>query len=305
VVCGLPLAKRDTKTLTIGCGLVLDRCGCEIFVPTEVAVQVPQPSSDPAADCPPPPPGQLICYRIRIAFTDEDTDYQQLQLPGGSCGDKTCRPFRKREGFCIDLHRCDCLPARTPFNCDDPGSDVDFVQCACGCECAPPGDAYWVNIGTVQVQDGTIQGDPTYECREYVISGQMLKQILTKPNAATGEFACSDQFERLKEILGLICKSRKLGQNVERATRSYLEEESEQRRRQVSELDEALRREAYQAREVAIRFDERFEALENRNSSPSQKELLTRIGALEAAVIKAGRPRGPKAATAPPEPAEP
>src|SRR5262249_46495225 len=176
---------------------------------------VPERSNAPAAPCPPPAPGKEICYRIRIAFTDQDTDYQQVQLPGGNCGDKTCMPARKREGFCVDLHECECLKPRSPFDCETPGWNLDYVRCSCGCECTC-GEEHWVSIGTVRVTDGKITGGPTYECRDYVISGQMLKQILTNPDAKDGDCACPDQFERLKDILGQICKTDTRCQEVQK-----------------------------------------------------------------------------------------
>src|SRR5262249_45323068 len=186
-----------------------------------------------------PEQGKEICYRIRLAFTDEDTDYQQVQLPGGTCGDRTCKPSRKREGFCVDLHPCKCLPERTPFDCNDPGPNVDYVRCSCGCECSC-GEEHWVSIGTVRVTDGKISGGPTYECRDYVISGPMLKQIFTRPKTEDEdeECACPDQFERLKETLGLICKTQVSGEKLDYQVRSHLDDESRRRIEQISELHE-------------------------------------------------------------------
>ena len=80
VVCGLALEKKDDKTITISCGLALDCSGCEIFVPCDFKVPVPQPGSVPAAPCAPPPVGTDICYRIRIACTEQDSDLKQVQL---------------------------------------------------------------------------------------------------------------------------------------------------------------------------------------------------------------------------------
>jgi len=254
VVCGLKLSKLDDRTFSIGCGLALDCNGWEIYVPCDITIAVPQPSSDKTA-CPPPKQGTEICYRIRLAFTDEDTDYQQVQLPGGTCGDKTCKPSRKREGFCVDLHACECLPQRTPFDCKDFKPNIEYVGCSCGCECTC-GEDHWVSIGTVRVTDGKISGNPTYECRDYVISGPMLKQIFTRPNAEDKECACPDQFERLKEILELICKTQVSGDRLDRQVRSDLIDESRRRLKEVGELHEKFEAGAKRVQEISKRLDE-------------------------------------------------
>ncbi|MCI1278634.1 MAG: hypothetical protein LKG23_06590 [Nitrospira sp.] len=207
VVCGLLFAKSDENTITMSCGLALDCAGQEIYVPSDVTFPVPVPDKEPKNPCAPKQGGKKICYRIRIAYTEEDTDFEQIHLPGGGCDDKTCKPTRKREGFCIKFDECECPETRKPAECKD--LTVGFhqpVTCGCGCDCTCGAD-HWVSIGTMHVADGKIVGDPTYDCRDYVFSGQMLKQLFTQVPPPTDDCACPDQFERFKELLSLICKT--------------------------------------------------------------------------------------------------
>jgi hypothetical protein len=283
VVCGFELKKLDDRSFAVGCGLALDCEGWEIYVPCDVTIGVPQPSIDKTG-CPPPDPGKEICYRIRLAFTEDDTDYQQLQLPGGTCGDKTCKPSRKREGFCVDLHACDCLPQRTPFSCNDPIPNIDYVRCSCGCDCSC-GKEHWVSIGTVRVTDGKISGGPTYECRDYVISGQMLKQIFTKPDAKNEVCACPDQFERLKEILLLICKTRVSGEKLDQQVRSHLADESGRRIEQISELHEKFDAGAKRVQEVEQKIFKRLDELQQGRGVAVHDHIIKRLEAVEGALL--------------------
>src|SRR5262245_9355960 len=118
VVCGL-MFTHDARTITISCGLALDCSGHEIYVPRDVTVSVPVPENQPKDPCAPKNDGKSVCYRIRIAYTDEATDFEQVHLPGGGCDDKTCKATRTREGFCITFHECECPEPRKPVGCQD------------------------------------------------------------------------------------------------------------------------------------------------------------------------------------------
>jgi hypothetical protein len=224
VVCGL-LFSNDEKTITISCGLALDCSGHEIYVPCDITVPIPVPGKKSKDPCPPAKDGKPVCYRIRIAYADEDTDFEQVHLPGRGCDDKTCKATRKREGFCIKFIECECLEEpRKPAECEDLIAGFDNpIACGCGCGCSC-GVEHWVSLGTVKVTaEGKIDGKPTYECRDYVFSGQMLKQLFTQKTRTTDdcktpptdECACPDQLERLKELLRLICKTDTYTQTLE------------------------------------------------------------------------------------------
>ena len=208
-VCGLCFS-NDERTITISCGLALDCAGQEIYVPSDVTVAVPVPRKEPKEACAPTVDTE-VCYRIRIAYTDEDTDFTQVHLPGGGCDDKTCKATRKREGFCIQFKECECPQDRKPIDSEDCedliGGFNKPIECGCGCNCSC-GTEHWVTLGNVKVSaDGKIIGKATYDCRDYVFSGQMLKQIFTRVPPPSGECACPDQFDRLKELLSLICSN--------------------------------------------------------------------------------------------------
>lgn len=278
VVCGLLFlydAKTDEKTFTITCGLALDCSGNEIYVPDNVTVTVPVPSKQPKEPCTPKNNGKEICYRIRIAYTEEDTDLKQVHLPGGGCDDKTCKATRKREGYCIKFTECECPESPKPTDvCKDLIAGFDKpIECGCGCACSC-GTEHWVSLGTVHVtSDGKIVGNPSYECRDYVLSGNMLKQLLTQvPPPATGECACPDQFERLKNLLSLICNKDEGIQALVKNVNSELANEASKREAALAERDRALNErlgdEAKQREDELVKLDkdfgDRFEGLQNR-----------------------------------------
>lgn len=241
VVCGLALEKMDDKTLTISCGLALDCSGCEIFVPRDFKIPVPQPGSVPAAPCAPPPGDTTICYRIRIACTEQDSDLKQVQLPGGGCDDKTCKATRKREGFCVKFERCECPASRATAKCEEiiPGFDNPLI-CGCGCDCSC-GTQHWVSLGTVGVRlDGTISAPPTYQCREYVFSGQMLKQLFSPVSPATDNCACPDQLERFKDLLRLICSNDKRSQNLDQKLDEHIDKYGKARTSDAANFEKSL-----------------------------------------------------------------
>lgn len=227
VVCGLLFSNGD-KTITISCGFALDCSGCEIFVPCDVTVPVPVPDKEPKAPCAPKPRGTAICYRIRIACTEEDTDPKQVQLPGGGCDDKTCKATRKREGYCIKFDECECPATRTPVECEKIVAGFDkLIDCGCGCDCSC-GTQHWVSLGTVRVTtDGTIVDKPTYECRDYVFSPQMLKHLFSPVSAATDDCACPDQLERFKDLLRLICHNHQRSQDLDKKLGQHIEKLNE------------------------------------------------------------------------------
>ena len=241
VVCGLSLEKKDEKTITISCGLALDCSGCEIFVPCEVKVPVPPPGTTPTVPCPPQQPGPGIFYRIRIACTEQDSDLKQVQLPGGGCDDKTCKATRKREGFCVKFDKCECPDTRSTGKCEEIIAAFDNpIICGCGCDCSC-GTQHWVSLGTVRVgADGTIIDKPTYQCREYVFSGQMLKQLLTQVSPATDDCACPDQFERLKELLSLICRTDKRNQDLDQKLGQHIDEYGRARTADAENLEKSF-----------------------------------------------------------------
>ncbi len=229
VVCGLTFSNGDT-TITVSCGLALDCAGYEIFVPCNVTVKVPKPEKDAKDRCDPEDNGREICYRIRIAYKEEDTGFEQVLLPGGGCDDKTCKPTRKREGYCIKFSECPCPEERKPAKCEEIIAGFDRpVKCGCGCDCSCE-EQHWVSLGTVRVTaEGKIVGKPTYECRDYVFSGQMLKQILTAVPPPSGECACPDQFERLKDLLKLICQTGRQISELEQSVVEQLTQEAKAR----------------------------------------------------------------------------
>jgi hypothetical protein len=57
----------------------------------------------------------------------------------------------------------------------------------------------------------------------------MLKQLLTRKDADTGDCACPDQFERLKEVLGAICQTKKHSDDQQQKTVVLLREEISKR----------------------------------------------------------------------------
>lgn len=225
VVCGLELTGSvGGHSLTLDCGLALDCAGREIFVDSRATLDIPKPPKPDAAKCPPgTPPKKEICYRILIAFQEQDSDYEQVLLPSGSCDDKTCKPTRKWEGFCFKFDdSCECPTPPDP-KCDPKGSGLTTplksVVCGCGCSCTCH-DEHWVTIGTVKVDSegailsdkgdpsGTILYDAFYECRDWVISAQMWKQLLT-PGKAPANCDCPDHLRRLGVLLGVTCDVRK------------------------------------------------------------------------------------------------
>jgi len=223
VVCGLHFTDSTQNTITISCGLALDCAGCEIYVPCDVSVKVPVPKDQPKDPCAPKVRGQEICYRIRISCTEEDTDFEQVRLPGGGCDDKTCKPTRKREGFCITFDECGCPPQqRTSALCAEFIETLkDPVKCGCGCGCSCEA-GHGVSLGTVRVKvDGTIIGKPTYDCRDYVFSAHMFKQLMTSPKAQSGDCACPDQWERLRDLLTLVCKTQEENTKLRREVNDH------------------------------------------------------------------------------------
>jgi hypothetical protein len=237
VVCGLlfPADKNNVgeKTITISCGLALDCSGYEIYIPCDVTVAIPVPGKEASDPCAKKDDGKEVCYRIRIAYTEEDTDFEQVHLPGGGCDDKTCKATHKREGFCIKFIECECPEQRKPADCKDLIAGFDNpIACGCGCGCSC-GVEHWVSLGTVKVTaKGKIVEKPTYQCREYVFSGQMLKQLFTQVPPPTGDCACPDQLERIKELLSLICKTLQTNDTVEKNV-TQLKREVDTRNKQI------------------------------------------------------------------------
>lgn len=257
VVCGLLFRRIDEKTITMSCGLALDCAGHEIYVPCDVTFPIPVPDKEPKDPCVPKQHGKEICYRIRIAYTEEDTDFEQVRLPGGGCDDKACKPTRKREGFCIKFDECECPKTRNPADCKDLTAGFDKpVTCACGCACTCAAE-HWVSIGTLHVADGKIVGDPTYDCRDYVFSGQMLKQLFTQVSPPTGDCACPDQYERLKELLALICKTGKQGEVLQQSVDDQIKKEKKR-----TELLSTLNQKVESGQKRFADFDARLKKLE-------------------------------------------
>jgi hypothetical protein len=241
VACGLKFKKEGDTSFTISCGLALDCGGYEIFVPCDVTVKVPKPEDVSKDPCAPKVRGREICYRIRISYRDEDTGFEQVLLPGGGCDDKTCKPTRKREGYCIKFDECQCPEERKPARCDDIVKGLDRpIQCSCGCDCAC-GEQHWVSLGTVRVtEEGMMVGEPSYACRDYLFSGQMLKQMLTPDPPASGDCACPDQFERLKDLLKLICTMGKQTNEFEQVVNKLFKAEAKTRGDELKSLQGKL-----------------------------------------------------------------
>lgn len=240
VVCGLLVKKNDENNIAISCGLALDCSGYEIYIPCEVTVPVPAPGNAPKEPCAQKDLNKVVCYRIRIAYTEEDTDFEQVHLPGGGCDDTTCKATRKREGFCIKLDECECPEARTSTDCENliPSFDKP-VKCGCGCGCSC-GKEHWVSLGTVRVDtDGKIIA-VSDQCRDYVFSSQMLKQLFTQVPPPTGDCACPDQYERLKELLGLICKMGKQNEVLQKSVDDKIKQAMKEQIDQLGALNKLV-----------------------------------------------------------------
>lgn len=212
VVCGLNLTRIDRTSIEVSSGLAFDCKGNEIWVNCDFTIRIKDllPKKKGEWDCPPkttdPPPPYYLC----ISHRETKSDWESTIGSGGSCESKNCEHSRIREGFCFELlEECPC-PIDTPTEeraedgddssadapvpsagvepsvdgaLDEASHDNHWERLCCDvvpCPCAHPCEETCVVLGKVSVdQHGCIDEVSAKECRTYVVTGAMVRHLVT------------------------------------------------------------------------------------------------------------------------------
>lgn len=175
VVCGLILkGEKEAQAIEVSSGLALDCCGYEIWVNKDETIplaKLREFAKTPAAVNPciePHDDPTLKCY-VGIRYDEKGTDPVAVYLPGAGCDERTCENSRVKEGYCFE------------FVNDCPGNTALIKECgeALPCpECEHCDKPCYVILGQVEyTKEGRVVA-VTNECREYVITGRLVKQII-------------------------------------------------------------------------------------------------------------------------------
>jgi hypothetical protein len=180
VVCGLILTKQGDEAIAVSAGLALDCCGNEIWV--NKSLQLPLTKLIDAAKnsvaknpCAEPAPGQnLKCY-LGIRYDEKGTNPVAVYLPGAGCDERTCKNSRVKEGYCFELV-ASCPKKQEPLaECGQPSPCPECEHCDKPC---------YVILGQIEYNEqGKIVNLYPEECREYVITGRLLQQLILSTSA--------------------------------------------------------------------------------------------------------------------------
>lgn len=177
VVCGLVVSRKDDRTVTVTQGLALDCCGNEIWVnkdvPIDLSTLVPPVKSKDRDACPDPDkPKENRKYYLAIRYEEKPTDPVSVYLPGDGCDERTCQNSRVKEGYCFEI--VDHCPKK-PRSEDPCGKPIPCPPCN-HCE----GHCHVILGQLTFDEDWRMVGEPTGECREYVITGMLIRQLILK-----------------------------------------------------------------------------------------------------------------------------
>ena len=219
VVCGLEIDwQPGEKCFKILPGLAFDPFGNEIYVDEALKVelhtlltQIPKSRKDPCKNM---VDDITKDYCIGICYNEVCSDPVPIYLPGGSCGEQTCKPSRKKEGFCIQLLEANsCCASLNEMrvskkthckkNQENTAAEVDQKQCwgikdnqqfnwkeyQAFCRRSLPcpeypdkcesGSHHCISLGKLILNnDETIESICIHECRTYVFSGRMMQYLI-------------------------------------------------------------------------------------------------------------------------------
>lgn len=150
-------------------------------------------------------------YYLGIRYDEKETDPVSVYLPGAGCEERACEGSRVKEGYCLEIisdcctgkydkgilrEFCDCendFASKDKFEplCRTCGELKDADKCRClvledfGERSVPCGECghcespCHVILGQISVDEkGTIQSICINECREYVLTGRMVKHLI-------------------------------------------------------------------------------------------------------------------------------
>ena len=187
VVCGLELKRAANKSIILTQGLALDCCGREIWVDADTTVDLAdrlcENISKNREDCPTETDDDPKRYYIGIRYEEKPTDPVPVYLPGGGCDDRVCENSRVKEGFCIEIVDCCRKKPKEDEKCDAPIACPDCGHCDKPCFVVLGEielDNEWNIKREVNAQGTVINDGIKYNCREYVLTGRLVQQVILK-----------------------------------------------------------------------------------------------------------------------------
>lgn len=179
IVCGLDVLWDDKSRLfSINPGLALDCQGNEIWVNHKVTINFDQmwpvqklhTTSSPCEKS----ESQSKKYHLIVCYDEKETDPVQVYLPGSSCQENNCNNSRIKEGYYFKLiEGGDCQLKVTEELCNKRK-----IQLACP-DCERTDQPCSVILHSFNSDaSGNYSDEVSDECRQYVISGRMIGQMI-------------------------------------------------------------------------------------------------------------------------------
>ena len=182
VVCGLELTgKKGDRSIDVTSGMALDCCGNEIWVPHRKPIDLLSllPCEDKGkkeGECFEENEETPKSYYVGVRYYERPSSPVSVYLPSGSCEERTCENSRVKEGYCIELVRCNEKPKPEGIN----GIIKDL--CACDATFKP-------EEKDLPVCPDYTSADPKELCQQLIMS-RFCEQSVPCPECCSNDKPC-------------------------------------------------------------------------------------------------------------------
>lgn len=204
VVCGMGLKLKCGRAIEVSPGLALDCCGNEIYVDKVVTLDwdklLPKESAKSEPTCQGKPANEddkPKSYYLAIRYEEKESDLESVYLPRTGCEERTCEHSRYQEGVGFRLievvedkvENCSAQSLRAILQKPSEWGETcrekveEFCNQTVPCpECSTNCCGHcWVILGRIDINEsGCIKQICINDCREYVITGPMLKYLIIR-----------------------------------------------------------------------------------------------------------------------------